>query len=246
MPIHLKPAIDDSRFEDTGQQMDPDTEWIIVNPVTGEAFSGTYGMWVERNIMQPGMSWGEAVTQQQSWVMNLGEYWQALLDDAKPKTGGGRVAPIYSRPDRRLVVDAVKGAMTTLTGRVNQSMLDSEVEKYLMDDRANFDNKTQDISPMAGVLERIRATTEYKAIHDLRPDAIGEEEWIGSQVGNLLNAGVSPQLAVDLGIAQATVGATPQTSQAAGEIAMLHDTGRLLDSHKNKMRESIFGAMQAL
>ena len=47
------------------------------------------------------------------------------------------------------------------------------------------------------------------------------------------------QLAQELGIAQAQAGASGETVQQAGEIATLVGTGRLLDSHKARMRESI-------
>ncbi len=229
--------------------IDANTLWIIRSPLTGQAFSGTYGDWIESGIMDANMTWADALVGQKSWIEALGLLQQANLD-AENATGGGRgggaAAPIYVRPDERLVENAVQGVYVSLVGKADEALQSSLVKQYMKDHRANFDNKGQQIDPMAGVQATIEATTNYKAIHDLRPEFIDPTQWVGSQIGSLLNAGVSPQLAVDLGIAQASVGSTPRTNQTAGEIAAFSTTGRLLASQKAKMQTSLAGVMKAL
>ena len=201
----------------------------------GADITTTYQEWIGAGVLPEGLSWGD-------WRSDR-DGWQALADEffSPAPTGGGggsRRAP-YVRPDERLVKSAVEGAWAQLTGDVNRAGVATAIKAFFRDDKANYDNQGQQIDAMETVLEQIRATAEYKSIHKLRKTATDERTWISSKVGKLLAAGVSDQLAQELGIAQARAGASGETVQQAGEIATLVGTGRLLDSHKARMRESI-------
>ena len=185
--------------------------------------------------MPPGKTWRELADGAAEWETIL----DALINAPKGGGGGGRSRAPYVRPDERLVRSAIEGAWDGLTGTVDQFGVGNAIKEFYKDDRANYDNQGQQIDAMESVLEIIRATSEYKAIHALRSESQDERTWISSKVGRLLQAGVSQPLAQELGVAQAQAGSGSDTVQSAGEAATLITTGRALDSHKRKMQQSM-------
>jgi len=217
--------------------------WTIVDPVTGKAYNQSYASWVAAGVMPANLTWGEALAGQLTWGRNAHQLAlknAALTDTGPGGTGSGAIAPTYRAPDERLIKEAVEGAMNRLVGRILPGMTASLLRRYQADDKRNFNSPTQAIDPMASVYEMIRATGDYRAIHTNRPTSTDEETWISSRVAMLINAGVSPKLAAQLGISQATAAASQDAVQAGGEVANLQSTGRMLDSHKAKLRESIY------
>ncbi len=220
----------------------PGSKLKLFDRVGRETITATYDDWIAAEVLPEGLTWGD-------WRNNK-PGWQALADDffdppATGSGGGSRRAP-YVRPDERLVKGAVEGAYAQLTGEVPAAAVSTAIKSFLKDHKADYDNQTQQIDPMETVLEQIRATDSYKAIHTLRKEGTDERTWISSKVGKLLAAGVSDQLAQDLGVAQAQAGAAAPTVQQAAEIATLAGTGRSLDSHRARMRESMAAGLGLL
>ena len=201
-----------------------------------------YAEWVEIGVLPPNLTWEDWRTGRAEWTANANDFF-----DPQP-TGGGRGssrAP-YVRPDDLLVRGAVEGAWAQLTGDVDAAGVEAAIKDFYAKDRANYDNEGQQIDAMAAVLETIRKTDKYKAIHTLRKEGTDERTWISSKVGKLLAAGVSDRLAQELGVAQAQAGSADPTVQSAAEAANLVSTGRLLDSHKAKMRQSMGASLGLL
>jgi hypothetical protein len=217
----------------------PDSLWSIW--FDGEEYEATYEEWVSIGVIDPGLTWSQIGDGFDTWVTNFDDY----LNPA-PKGGSGRSRAPYQRPDERLVRSAVSGAWAELTGGGTQQQIDAAVQQFFVDDRADYDNVGQQIDAMAGVLETIRKTDDYKAIHQLRTEGTDERTWISSKVGRLLQAGVSERLAQELGVAQAQAGAGAHTVERAGEIATLTSTGRMLDGHKARLRDTLGGAIGLL
>ncbi len=220
----------------------PGSKLKLFDRVGNETITATYGDWIAAEVLPDGLTWGDWRTGATTW--------QASADDFfdPPATGGGggsRRAP-YERPDERLVRSAIEGAYSQLTGEVPAAGVATAIQAYFRDDKANYDNQGQQIVPMETVLAQIRATDSYKAIHTLRQEGTDERTWISSKVGRLLSAGVSDKLAQELGVAQAQAGAAAPTVQQAAEIATLAGTGRSLDSHRAKMRESMAAGLGLL
>ncbi len=217
----------------------PTSEWDIF--YDGDIYTGTYQQWIDDGVMLPGLTWTELTDRAAEWE-------QVLFDviNPAPTGGSGRSRAPYVRPDERLVKSAIEGAWAQLTGSVDAAGVAIAIDAFFRDDRANYDNQGQQIDAMETVLAQIRTTDKYKAIHTLRKEGIDERTWISSKVGSLLSAGVSDQLAQELGVAQAQAGAAAGTVQQAGEIATLVGTGRSLDSHRAKMRESMAAGLGLL
>ncbi len=241
---HITERTGDSRLDEKffAAGILPGAKLSLFDRVAGVTYHETYADWVDTGILPEGLTW-------KNWFDDQAGF-QALADeffDPAP-TGGGRGssrAP-YVRPDERLVKGAIEGAWAQLTGEVNAAGVATATKAFFNDDKANYDNQGQQIDPMETVLEQIRATSQYKAIHTLRKEGTDERTWISSKVGKLLSAGVSDKLAQELGVAQAQAGSAAPTVQSAGEIATLESTGRLLDSHKTKIRKSMGASLGLL
>jgi hypothetical protein len=217
-----------------------DSKWTVFNGDEGD-ITATYLEWQEIGVMPPGLTWGELHDRAADWEVAF----DAFLN---PTSGGrgGRTRAAYVRPDDSLVRNAVEGAWDALTGSVDAAGVDNAIKVFYSKDRANYDNEGQQIDAMEAVLELIRNTPEYKEIHQLRSESQDERTWISSKVGRLLQAGVSQPLAQELGAAQAQVGASDPTTARAAEIGTLVGTGRALDSHKARMRDSMGAALGLL
>jgi hypothetical protein len=232
--------------EGIGPTGDPNARIKFEDPVTiylpsGDAYRDTYLKWIDIGLLPGGLTWGE-------FYDPNGPRWGVELDrlmSGSASRGGGRgsAGAVYERPDERLVRDAIKGVMSDLVGRPQNAKIDGYVDQFMTAHKANFNNKGQQIDPMAGIVEDIRNSGEYKTIHAGRDEGVDEASWVSSRVGLLINAGVSQALAVDLGIEQATAAATPDTVVAAGQARQFSASGRMLDSHKAKMRETMFAGL---
>ena len=208
----------------------------------GEEYHDTYINWVSDGVMRPGLTWEELSDGAAEWEEPLFN----LINPPSGGGGGGRSRAVYVRPDDSLVRNAIEGAWDALTGNVDAAGVDAAIQTFYARDRANYDNEGQQIDAMEAVLEVIRATPEYKSIHQLRSESQDERTWISSKVGRLLSAGVSQPLAQELGTAQAQVGASSDTTLQAAENATLVGTGRTLASHRARMGDSMGAALGLL
>jgi hypothetical protein len=222
----------------------PNDQILVMMMPNGEESGGPYIDLVTAGILPAGLTWGE-------WYHRQSDFSQEAYNAARGlgrfgRGGGGRQGLVYVAPDERLVRDAVKGVMADLVGKISPEAIDAHVKTYLRDHRRDFDNKGKEIDPMASVVESIRGTEEYKIIHTARPEEVDEQSWVAGRVAQLINAGLSPKMAIDLGISQATAAASVQTVGQAAEVAHFQGTARMLDSHKQKMRQTMFAGFSLL
>ena len=205
-------------------------------------YTYTYDQMQEEGLAPPNLTWSELVHGAAQWEENL---W--FQQNPAPSGGGrGSSRAVYVRPDDNLVRGAIEGAWDGLTGTVPAAEVTRAIDLFYTKDRANYDNPGQQIDAMAAVLEVIRGTAKYKEMHQLRSESQDEGQWIRSKVSRLQQAGVSTPLAQELGEAQAQAGSGSDTVVQAGEIATLTQTGRALDSHKARMRQTMGASLGLL
>ena len=160
-------------------------------------------------------------------------------------TGSGATGPTYVKPDERLVRESVKSSMAALAGKVDPTMLEELVGTYMNEHKRSFDvRETEQVDPMESVKEKIRATSEYKAIHTLRPESTDEYAWVSSRQGALKRAGVTDLMSETLGIAQATAGSNDEETEMAGNVATFNASGEQLAELRNRIRTATYGAIQ--
>ena len=208
----------------------------------------TYLEWIQDGVMPAGVTWYQYNNDNQSfngWGL-LAEQFVTGTGQFASRGGRGAAGPTYVRPDERLVLQAIQGAQNSLVGESDEAAAQALVDGFYADDKANFNNKGQQIDPMAGVLDKIRATESYKQIHSARPSAVDETTWISSRVGKLMTAGISAPLAAELGISQATAATGDETLLAAGQARSFDQSGRMLQSHKQRLRGPVQAAMRLL
>ena len=180
---------------------------------------------------------------------NIPEFDLSLPDPTTIGGGGGRAGPRppeYRAPDRRLIEDYARATLVALTGTAQDGDIQAFSDLYLTEDRRNFDNPNQDIDPRESVKVGIRKRDDYKAIHQLRPESLDEFQWVSDRRGSLLRAGVAPDLAEEIAIEQATVGATTQQAAEAGVTATFAGQKQALPQFMQSMRQSSQAALGLL
>lgn len=120
--------------------------------------------------------------------------------------GGGFAGPVYVAPDRRVVMDFVKGTLVSLVGTVPEEHVERLTDLYMTEHRRNFDTLDKEIDPAQSVLEEVRKTPEYKSIHKLRPESEDERNWIAQRRAAAEQGGLDVEQQEDFAIEQATVG----------------------------------------
>lgn len=141
----------------------------------------------------------------------------AQLAGALGGRGGGRVAPEYRPPDRRVVEDMVRDKMSLLIGQKNESTVQRLADVFMSDHRLNWEGKT-DRDPTQSVTEEIRKLSEYKRIHALRPDTVDETEWFTAQLAGVRSLGVTPSKEAARAADQAATGTAAARAQEAASI----------------------------
>jgi len=176
------------------------------------------------------------------------DFFSRFADLFKSSGGrGGAAAPVYRKPDERLVREAVKGMLVALVGKSDPVLEDQEVARYLSEDKRAFDlRETEDIDPMQSVKESVRQLPQYKAIHTLRPDSTDEFTWVSNRQGALVRAGMSERDAQSFGVAQALVGASAQESASAAGNAVFQQSRRAVPGFQNDLRSAIEGVVGLL
>lgn len=218
--------------------------WIS-DPVTGERGQISYEQAIRAGVLDKGLT----VFDLQNATIS-GDL-QASVDKAVLggggggySGGGGATGPVYVKPDQRLVEEGVKASLVALAGKADPGQLSELVSLYMSEHRRSWDlQDSEQVDPMESVKAKIRDTSEYKAIHQLRPDSSDEYDWVSSRIGALKRAGVTDSLAEELGISQATVGASDADAATAGNVATFSQSGQQLDELKNRMRNSMYGVL---
>lgn len=166
--------------------------------------------------------------------------------------GGGGRGGVGSRgqyipPDRRVVEEAVKGKLIALTGRFDQARVDLLTDKFMSESKRAYDNReSQQIDPMASVVEQIRTFQDYKQIHQLRPEEADEETWISSRQGALTSLGISEARAVGMGVDAAQAGFNQEQTAQSGQIQEFQRTGQAKFGLEDSIRAAARNALRLL
>ncbi len=161
--------------------------------------------------------------------------------------GGGSFGPEYVKPDQRVVEDFVVGTMVQLAGTVLDDELDRIVAVYMTDHRRNFDTLDETIDPTQSVVEAVRSTSEYKIIHQNRPDSADERTWISDRRKAATEGGLTISKQEDFAIAQAAIGEDLSEVREGAAAAQFQISGRAPDLLQGKIRrvtEGMFGAVR--
>ncbi len=161
--------------------------------------------------------------------------------------GGGSFGPEYVKPDQRVVEDFVVGTMVQLAGTVLDDELDRIVAVYMTDHRRNFDTLDQTIDPTQSVVEAVRSTTEYKTIHQNRPDSADERTWISDRRKAAAEGGLTISKQEDFAITQATVAGDLPDVEVAGSVAQLQTSGKaegVLERRIRNAAQGLFGVVR--
>lgn len=161
-------------------------------------------------------------------------------------SGAGRAAPVYVPPDRRDVEDMVRGQLARLVGQADPTRLQTLTDLYMTEHRRSWDNPALGLNPAASVTEQVRATSDFKRIHTLRPDFVDEDEWVtmyqqgGVQQG--LTAGEAEQFAIE----QATIGTRTTSIAAAAASRAFVQSGAEVPEFVNRARGAAKNLMQGV
>ena len=196
----------------------------------------------------------------------LDTYWGDTVDGTSTSGGGGGgggsrtssaqrqfVAPNYVPPARSQVEDQVRAYVVAVTGLANETLIDQAVDAYLKADKENFDAQVsgergrvidsvsttiEQTDPWNAAKKMVQGTAAYETIHELRPDSVDEMEWVTGRQAKLRSLGLSAERAERLGIKQAQAGANDEALRDAGEMQFVADTGRLLQSQRESLKQS--------
>ena len=160
--------------------------------------------------------------------------------------GGGRgsIGPTYVEPDRDSVREQVRAYVGATPGRANKDRVESATDAYMQGSRSAFDQReTKQVDPWNAVQKLVRSSTEYQDIHQQRPESVDELDWVVDRQEKLRQIGLSAMSAENLGVEQARMGANDQALIQAAEMQFSTDTGRLLDTQKQKIKQSARAVM---
>lgn len=146
-----------------------------------------------------------------------------------PGDGGGGNAPVYVAPDRRVIEDYVKGSMVSLVGTVLDSRVQEITDLYMSDHRRNFDTPDVEIDPGQSVVEAIRQSSEYRTIHQNRPESADERTWISDRRQAALQGGLDIEEQEDFAIVQATAAGDVADVREAAAFSQLSLSGQAPD-----------------
>jgi hypothetical protein len=126
-----------------------------------------------------------------------------------------------------VVEDFVKGALTSLVGTVPDELVGGLVKTYMTDHRRNYDVENEEIDPSQSVILGIRATKEYRTIHQLRPDSEDERSWVASRRSAAQQGGLNQGDLENFAITQATVGGDLADVHEAAGVAQFQASGSM-------------------
>lgn len=225
----------------------------------------TYGELQDMGFLGPGATWNDYLEQTQL-SSALDRY---LLDtgiDAppgsqlpsqfdlglEPSTGSGRgrrgtgaAAAVYVALDRAAVEENMRAYVIAATGEQDANIVKGASDAWLAADRANF-NSAAPKDPNVAAKSFVRNTAKYKDLHELRDPSEDELDWVTSRQGKLRSLGLSSSRAAALGIQQARVGSDDAALQRAAEATEVTDTGRLLDSQRERLKAKGRAALELI
>lgn len=140
--------------------------------------------------------------------------------------GGGGFEPVYEAPDRRVVEDMVKGTFVSLVGTIpDDTLVEAGVNLYMRDHRRDWDTPDREIDPSMSVLEYVRSTEQYQAIHELRPDSEDERSWVSDRRVAAAQGGLNLGAQEDFAIEQASIGGDLQDVRTSAAMSQVQTSG---------------------
>ena len=163
---------------------------------------------------------------------------------SRGRSGGTAAKPEYLAPNRDEVEEQLKSYVVATTGKNDPDVLKQAVDAYMKADRAAWDLQVsgkggEQPSPFMAAKEVVRGTDAYKTIHYLRPDSVDEMDWVTGTQGKLRQLGISAARAEDMGIQQASVGATDKDLVGASEVSLQSNNKLMADTQKARLKQSV-------
>jgi len=158
--------------------------------------------------------------------------------------GGGAAAQVYVAPNRDELEEQLKSYVVATTGKNDPAVLKQAVDAYMKADKAAWDLQVsgkggEQPSPFMAAKEVVRGTDAYKTIHYLRPDSVDEMDWVTGTQGKLRQLGISAERAEDMGIQQASVGATDKDLIGASEVSLQSNNKLMADTQRARLKQSV-------
>lgn len=150
--------------------------------------------------------------------------------------GGGRAAPVFVGSVRADIEEQMRMYLISMVGQADDGRIKQLADLVQNIERHNFDNPAEPRSIDSEVRTVVRNYDDYKRIHELRPDNVDEAQWISSQAGALLRAGLDPQFVDQRAIQAAQVGASQDDVASFANVATVQQTGRALPGFVNNFR----------
>ena len=226
-------------------------EWQALEVIgsSGRTTTISYGYAISQGWVPPGLTvdgynnggWANKVRT---------SYYDWSLGKALPRggSGSGPAAPTYQAPDKALVRENMKAYVVATIGKADESLITAATNEYLKKDKARFQaasaDAANDIDPMLAAQAIVRKSEQYISVQGNRPDSVDEMEWVVERQAKLRNLGLGARRAEDLGITAAKSGATDEALIGAAQVAQQADTGRLLRSHRESLKQSASAAMR--
>ena len=152
--------------------------------------------------------------------------------------GGGFSTRTYIPPDRREVVDTVRGMLGGLVGRADKARVESLADDFMAEHKHAWEKPELGISPWATIREKVRNSEDFKRIHKLRPDSVNEEEWVTLHQKTAVAAGMLVDKNFEqFAINQAQIGSTAEDSAGAAGVSEF-SRGRKTDQFKQRLASS--------
>jgi len=234
------PGVKDPRIVDN--LLAQATEFAHANAV---AFAGLSYDEQQAFISSPGFAELPLAQQQQFLGASASEWenmtpleqqiWQ-LNQNLQAQNGA---AATYQAPDRATIYDQVKAKLISLIGVADPARINILTDLYMRTDQERFNGGARD--PGQVVIDAIRLYPEYQRVHALRPDFIDEADWLSYQFQGLMNAGMRNSAIERRAITQATAGVSPARAGEAGQVFELMETGQMLPTFLQRMRNSLSG-----
>lgn len=158
--------------------------------------------------------------------------------------GAGPVEPIFIPQDANSVREQIRNYVIATTGTGNTALIDIGMAAFTQSEKQRFTQReTADIDPWQAMKESIRGTSAYKAVHSLRPDSVDEMEWVTGRQAKLRQLGISAMRAEGAGISAAISGSTDEALTGQARIVQVEGTGRLLQAHRESLKQSANAAL---
>jgi len=154
--------------------------------------------------------------------------------------------PIFRPEDEAAIREQVRNYVVATTGTANEVLINRAVIVFKDRNREAFDSAVaggSKVDPWQAVKESVRESAVYRAVHGQRPDSVDELEWVTGRQAKLRQLGLSAVRAESAGVDAAISGSTDEALTGQARIAQVEGTGRLLQAHRESLKQSANAAL---